>query len=260
MRLLRRAGKRFYTLAYGADNRRRERTLASGKFNFCMHCPEPGKFCVCNDLGGERMFETIARYTTQMLALGLALDMIPRARPLQYLIVDPSQFTPIYPVADCARAFRVVHAPNHPHFKGTRYLEQAVTRLQQEGYLIELILVSGLSNRELMNVVGSADLVADQFIGGSFGYAAVEAMALGKPVLCYVRDSIRASNPDSLPIINASPDDLHEKLRDILQNRHSLPEIGRRSRQYVERYHSLTAFTASLRAIRPDSRICAARA
>src|SRR6185503_2415362 len=85
MRLLNRAHKRFYAVAYGADYRLREKTLASGKFNFCMHCPEVGRFCLCDDAGGAKVLETISTHATAMLGSGLSLDYLPNPRNLHYL-------------------------------------------------------------------------------------------------------------------------------------------------------------------------------
>jgi glycosyltransferase involved in cell wall biosynthesis len=249
MQLLRLAGKRLFTLTYGADHRTRNTTLALGKFNFCMDCPEVGKFCVCDDGGGRTMFATIARYAHAMLAAGLSFRYVPGGVNLHFLVVDVEKMEPRYgpPAAD--RPLKLVHAPNHPHFKGTHYLEQAVARLQSEGHAIELSMLTGVSNEEVLELLRSADLVADQFIGGSFGYFAVEAMALGKPVLCYVRDPSLLPSPEALPIISANPDTLYDVLRAVIADRASLPEIGRRSRAYVETNLSIPAFAERLRGL-----------
>ncbi len=249
MRLLKQANKRFYTLAYGADYRVREKTLASGKFNFCMHCPEIGKFCLCDDAGGTRVLETIGSFATAVLGTGLSLDYLPNPRNLDYLILDVRRIKPHYPWPHSGRPLRVVHAPNHPPFKGTHYLEATIKRLQDEGQLIELVMISGVSNREVLNVMRGADLVVEQLIGGSFGLTALEGMALGKPVLCYVKDPSRVADPAAFPIINANPDTLYDTLRKLLADPTVLADIGRRSRAYVERHHSIESFAQRLRTL-----------
>jgi hypothetical protein len=93
----------------------------------------------------------------------------------------------------------------------------------------------------------SVDLVVDQLIGGWFGYTAVEAMALGKPVISYIRDRRWAS--EDLPIINANPDSIHEVLKRLLATPAELQQISRRARAYVERHHSVEAFSERLRTL-----------
>jgi glycosyltransferase involved in cell wall biosynthesis len=87
--------------------------------------------------------------------------------------------------------------------------------------------------------MADADIVAEQFIGGFHGYTALEAMALGKPVLCYIRDRHRLADAQSCPIINADPESLEQVLRGCLLGEYDLVEIGRRGRAYVEKYYSI---------------------
>jgi glycosyltransferase involved in cell wall biosynthesis len=247
MRCLRLAGKRLYTFAYGADYRTRRKTLEGGPYNFCMHCPEIGRYCVCDDVGGARMLATIAKHATAMVATGLATDQVPRPVELAYLVVDTKRLVPGVVRAERPRGLRVVHVPNHPHFKGTRYLEEAVERLRARGRSIELVMATGVPNERAIEMLRSADVVADQFIGGSFGYLAVEAMALGKPVLAFLRDPSRVPAPEECPIVNTDPGSLEATLEHLIDHAWVLRDLGRRSRQYVERYLSVPALAERLR-------------
>ena len=57
--------------------------------------------------------------------------------------------------------FKIVHATNHEHFKGTKYLRKAVTDLKKENYKIELSILKGTSNSEVLKI-SQADVVFDQ--------------------------------------------------------------------------------------------------
>lgn len=248
LRILRMAGKTLFTYNYGADHRTRNKTLALGRYNFCTDCPEIGRFCVCDDEGGERMLATIRRYANAMVACGIATKLIPGSINVPNLIVDTSKSQPTRALSGHeGRPLRLVHAPNHPHFKGTRYLEAAVERLRSEGVAIELVMLSGVSNEEVLRLIRDADLVVDQLISGAFGYFAVEAMAMGKPVMCYLTDVSMWPESESLPLINASPETVYETLRGLAADPSPLDEVGRRSRSYVERYLSIPAFSERLR-------------
>jgi hypothetical protein len=66
-----RAGKRVYTYAYGADVRIRDTTLALGRYNICRECPEPGKFCICDQGEAVRNITNIRAHSTAMVAWGI---------------------------------------------------------------------------------------------------------------------------------------------------------------------------------------------
>ena len=246
MDILTKAGKRLYTYTYGADIRTRKRTLALGDFNFCMDCPEPGKFCICDDDAGEANVLSIRKYATSMLAMGDMTAYIPNHMNFHFWPLDMSKiaYVGVDPVR--TRPLRVAHAPNHNFFKGTSYLEEAISRLQLEGFAIELVRVQGVPNSEVLQLFATADVVAEQFIGGFHGYTALEAMAAGKPVISYIRSDELLIDASTCPIINATPASLYQTLKDILLDKHDLVELGHCGRLYVERYYSIEAVAARL--------------
>jgi glycosyltransferase involved in cell wall biosynthesis len=244
--LLHRAGKRLYTYTYGADVRTREGTLRLGTYNFCVDCPEPARFCICDDAAEVEMIAAIEPYATAMLAMGDMLAYVPAATELHFWPIDTSRFVPSPPDFRGDRPLRVFHAPNHAHFKGTRHLEAAIERLRAQGRAIELERVQGLPNNEVLARMSACDLVAEQFIGGFHGYTALEAMALGKPVICFVRERRLLAGAEDCPLLDADPDRLEGVLRDCATGRHDLAALGRQGRAYVEKYHSIDAVAGRL--------------
>jgi hypothetical protein len=157
-----------------------------------------------------------------------------------------SRFAPAYPAAATGRPLRIVHAANHRMFKGTRYLETAVRELRQEGEDIELVLVEGVPNSKALELYRSGDVIFDQCLIGFHGYFALEAMALGKPVLCYIRKREYLLAPDECPIVNVCAATLKDDLRRVIQQRERLNEIGRAGRAYVEKHFTPEAFARRL--------------
>lgn len=246
MEAIRRHGRRLYAYTYGADVRTRQATLALGRYNLCAECPEPGRFCTCDDERGTRNIEAVQRHATALISMGDMLAYAPDALNIHYWPIDTAKFANTGVDWPSDRPLRIGHAPNHGHFKGTRYLVSAIEHLQARGYPIELVSVSGVANSEVIALFRSCDIVADQFIAGFHGYTALEAMALGKPVLCYLRDAEAVIDPSTCPIINCSPDTLEEILRRCLDGDLDLAELGRRSRSYIEHYYSLEAVAIRL--------------
>ena len=163
-----------------------------------------------------------------------------RAEFIPYAHIDLNDWVP--PEWSPAPVPVVAHAPSQRAAKGTRYILEAVNRLKTEGMALEFLLVENLSNQEARRVYERAELVVDQLLAGWYGGFAVEAMALAKPVVCYIREGDLGHIPSEmraeLPLINATPDSIYSVLREWLTaRRHELQERGLESRRYVERWH-----------------------
>ena len=142
-------------------------------------------------------------------------------------------------------SLRVLHAPNHRAIKGTDHVVKAIDELKAKGLDIELVLLEGLSNEQILKEITESDLVIDQLIIGWYAMFAIEAMTLCKPVICYQRKDlldlyrgvglIEASEP---PLINADVGNLASVVERLYFNRTELDEYAERGRGYVERIHS----------------------
>lgn len=144
------------------------------------------------------------------------------------------------------RAVRVAHVPSAPLLKGTAYLREAVNQLREEGLPIELVSVSGMPHSDALRAIRAADVVVDQLLSGAYGVAAIEAMALGKPTIGYIREDLRAHYPVDLPMLSASIHTIADVLRALVQAPESWAEIGRRSQDYVARTHDAGQVVARL--------------
>jgi glycosyltransferase involved in cell wall biosynthesis len=143
---------------------------------------------------------------------------------------------------------RILHAPNHRHIKGTQHFINAVQQLKAEGLDIELVILQRVPNHEVREVMASVDIVADQLVVGWYAMFALEAMAMKKPVLCYIREDIEnlyivtgLLEAGELPIVKCTPLTVREVIRHLALNRELLPGIGERSREYVLKHHSTEA-------------------
>jgi glycosyltransferase involved in cell wall biosynthesis len=179
-----------------------------------------------------------------MLASGLARDQIPGSYRLEHVVADVEEIVPSSAERRPGSKLRVVHIPNHPHFKGTRYLRDAIDHLAGA---VDYVEATGISNERVHELIAGADLVVDQLIGGYLGMTSLEAMAHGKPVICYVVDPSLLIAPDQCPVINADPETILDVLAGFVADPDALPDIGRRSRQYVEEHYSVRALAGRLK-------------
>lgn len=242
---LKKSSKRFYVYCYGADVRTRERTAALGKWNFCIHCPSPGQLCICDDTAGRENIAAIERRANAIVSLGDMLAYIPNPVHLDYWPIDVEAIG-FVGSQDDGRPLKIAHAPNHPYFKGSKYLLEAIEGLRAQGYELELITITGVSNARVLEIFAECDIVADQFIGGAYGYTALEGMARGKPVMSYVRSASLVETAEECPLLIATPDNLRDVLIWILGNRDKLRSIGEQGRAYIEKWHSVPAVAERL--------------
>jgi glycosyltransferase involved in cell wall biosynthesis len=248
--LLRLLRKKLFVYTYGGDVRTRQATLALGRYNCCLHCPEVGRYCVCDEGAQGRNLALLRRYATAVLAMGDMAEYTPGSdNSLFFWPIDLARVPFVGVRADDSPPIRIVHAPNHRHFKGTDYLVAAVERLRSEGLPVELRCVERVPNEQAMAVYAEADVVAEQFLIGWHGYTAIEAMALGKPVVAYIRKPDYHPAPDECPIVSASPDDLADVLRSLATDGARRRALGEQGRAYVERHYSLEAFSQRLKAL-----------
>lgn len=196
-----------------------------------------------------------AAYADRIFALNPdLLHVLPaQAQFLPYAHIDLNEWQPVRAQRATPEVPVVVHAPSHRGVKGTRFVLEAVARLQTEGVAFEFILVEGLSNAEARQVYERADLLVDQLLAGWYGGLAVELMALGKPVICYLREEdltfIPAPMRSALPLINATPATIYETLKLWLTERKGdLAGVGQRSRAYVQSWHNQQTIATRLKA------------
>lgn len=137
-----------------------------------------------------------------------------------------------------AKTLTILHAPTERAVKGTSDVIAAVKALSQEGYPIKLNLVEGKPHETVLEEIARADLVIDQLRIGWYGSLAVEALSLGKPVMCYLDPILfTKSGLKNCPIINVTAKSLTEQLRQVFAKRTELKEIGQKSAAFAKRYH-----------------------
>jgi glycosyltransferase involved in cell wall biosynthesis len=142
----------------------------------------------------------------------------------------------------------VLHAPSSRRRKGTEHVIAACEQLP-----VELDIVEGLHHDEARRRYERADIVVDQLNAGWYGLFAIEAMALGKPVVTFLHDEAvqrtEAAFDTRVPIVNATADTLVKRLRPLVEDPAERRRIGAASRTYVERVHDIDPIADRLLAI-----------
>jgi glycosyltransferase involved in cell wall biosynthesis len=142
----------------------------------------------------------------------------------------------------------VLHAPSSRTRKGTEFVVAACAELN-----VELEIVEGLDHREAFERYRRADVIVDQLNAGWYGIFAIEAMALGKPVVTFLHDEAVRRTEEAfgveVPIISATKDTLAGALRPLVESADERRRVGRASRAYAEEVHDLERMTDRLLAL-----------
>ena len=204
---------------------------------------EPGYYSRASDAFKRQSILRFSRLAHTIYSVNPdLLNVLPaRSRFVPYGHIFLDEWPPVYS-QDHAGPLRILHAPSHRLVKGTDLILAALEELKAEGMEFELLLVEGVSNVQARNLYISADVLIDQLFAGWYGGLAVELMALGKPVLAYIREEdLEFIDPQmrlDLPVIQTTPNSLKAVLRSVLQTpRKNLVDLGRRSHAFVERWH-----------------------
>jgi glycosyltransferase involved in cell wall biosynthesis len=148
------------------------------------------------------------------------------------------------PPSDAARPL-VVHAPSNRTKKGTSRVIEACEQLP-----VDLDIVEGVPHEEARERYARADIVVDQLNAGWHGVFALEAMALGKPVVAHLKPDVVERSAKAfgmrVPIVAATAETLTGALGPLVEDVELRRRIGAESRAYVEHVHDADRVAARL--------------
>jgi glycosyltransferase involved in cell wall biosynthesis len=162
---------------------------------------------------------------------------LPGATFCAYASFDPRSVAPIPTRAD--GELTVLHAPSNRASKGTAEILAAIDQLRGRGVRLRLDLVENVTRDQALARLAQADIAIDQLKVGWYGGFAVEAMSLGKPVICHIKDETPGDNPfgEELPIVRTGPETLADDLDSLLGDADRRAKVATAGRAFVERHH-----------------------
>jgi glycosyltransferase involved in cell wall biosynthesis len=212
--------------------------------NHMMNADEGAQY----DIVIKRRYENEQKFVHKSLVCSpMYSEFAPNAEVLP-LAIDVSQFL-FNNLPEFNGTFKIMHAPTHRGFKGTNFIESAINKLKTEGYAIDFDLVEGVTHSELVTRYKMCHLFIDQIMGGWYGTASIEAMAIGRPVIVSIRESYfpYIDFGQEIPAIHADPDNIYEVLKNTLDKGFDyLVDKGKAGRTFVEKYHDVKIVTQKL--------------
>jgi glycosyltransferase involved in cell wall biosynthesis len=232
--LLRRLGKRVVVIFFGSDSRpsylngaeiaagqdgARAAAITGAKRRMVERTERHASLIVCHPMSAQLH----RRPAVAFLAMG-----IPR-RPDERPAPPPPAGGPV----------RFLHAPSRAHDKGTDRIRAAIEEARSAGANVDLRVVTGRPNAEVLAAIREADVVIDQpYSDTPMAARAAEAAAIGRPAIVggYGWDALRAVEPEEHlpPTHRCHPDGLAEAIRRLADDEAYRLDLGRRARRFVE--------------------------
>lgn len=156
-----------------------------------------------------------------------------------------------FPMAEPVRNERpiVVHAPSHQLLKGSEFVAKAVDTLKEEDCKFDYVQIENMPNAEALEHYRRADIIIDQLLIGWYGVLSMEAMAMGKTVIVYIRDDLTNFFSDGMPLLNANPETILEVLRQAINDHELRRAVSARARTFVEQVHDSKIVAAETEAL-----------
>ena len=231
LRLAKRAGRRVLMTLQGCDVRLSDRSAERNEITMCHlgHCESAASCRSGQDRARRLLIDRILPLAERVFVLNpeLAHD-VPAAEFLPYACVD------VEAIAPCRRNRGADYDSACPQRHGEKrhsFCSQGHRAVAAAAQIV-YIEVKPAPHAEAMKLYAQADLVIDQLLAGWYGGFAVEMMAMGKPVVCYIRAEDLKFVPPAmvaeLPLIAARPDTLEDDLEAAIARRAEWPAWGHR--------------------------------
>ncbi len=236
--LLARSGARLVFHFHGCEVRPRARMLAAHALSACSECP-----VYCVPAKQERLLAAARRHgALALVSTPDLLEAVPEAEHLP-VAIDLAAWDALRAAAAPAPGFVVLHAPSDPEIKGTRHVEAAVRELRARHPDVDLLLVQGEPAARARLRYGAATVAVDQLHLGWYGLFAVEAMALMKPALAYIRSDL---DRPALPLVRTTRERLAADLEALRADPERRAAVAARGYAYVRAVHDLPVVSARL--------------
>lgn len=231
--LLRRLGKAVVVVFFGSDSR-------PSYLNGAEIATRDGASLAATTAAKRRMVERIERHASHVVCHSMSAQLH-RRRSVAFLAMgiprrldaDPA---PASPPDD--GVVRFLHAPSRLYDKGTDLVRRAVEAVRAEGLPVELRVISGRPNAEVLDAIRASDVVIDQpFSDTPMAALTAEAAALGRPAIVgsYGWASLDAFADEGIlpPTHRCHPDELAGAVRRLASDRDYRLDLGRRARAFV---------------------------
>jgi len=192
----------------------------------------------------KRHLAAAAKHATWIIGVPPHADIMPRCDELRHCIALDLKEWSIEPPRSNSNVVRIAHSSNHRNIKGTDIIIGVCEELISEGFPIRLDIIEHAPREEAKRRYAESDIVIEQLIIGVIGMTAVEAMAMGKPVISFLREDVYSMEGWSeCPVVNANPGNIKALIIELVESAEKRKQLGARGRLFVETMYSIEAWS-----------------
>lgn len=231
--ILRRLGKRVVVVFFGSDSRPSYLNGAE------MARGLSGADAAAQTAAKRRLVERTERDASAVVCHAMSAQLH-RRRSVAFLAIGiPREISPRDSSPPNSGPVRVLHAPSRLQGKGTDAVRGAVDAARRAGIEVELEILTGIPNREVLAALRRCDFVIDQVYSDTpMGGFAAEAAGAGRPAIVggYGWDELRRLTPPEMlpPSHLCHPDELPDAVIRLARDAEYRVELGALARAFIE--------------------------
>ena len=205
----------------------------------------------CHDSNIIPNLHRASSYAHMSIGFGIFEPSYLKVQHFKYKSIDLEAWKPINDSSiQPVKKIRVLHShsletrsANGLNIKGSPVIVEIMRRIEAELPYVEFVELTGLKTQDMVHEQQKADIVIDQLRYGWWGSTGVEAMALGKVLVCYVRPSWEANfllnfpEYSDIPVVNVNTGNFYEVMINLLTNDEMINDLKARSRLFAEAHY-----------------------
>lgn len=130
------------------------------------------------------------------------------------------------------------HAPTNRKLKGTEYFIEAMDELKTVYPNVECLLIENKPHKEALRLLQTCDIVVDSVGLGWYGVLTNEVQQMGIPCCVTIKPELEQFIKKPSGIVNVSPENLKQKLEELILDESLRIKLGKHGKEYVNRVHN----------------------
>tara|TARA_B100001113_G_C21123044_1_gene628312 strand:- start:4756 stop:5844 length:1089 start_codon:yes stop_codon:yes gene_type:complete len=215
---------------------------------FVKELKERGKKIICHYHGEDLRTRGVMPFIDKVSDINLTneLDLLDKHPNIKYIFL-PFSTSDYFQKTTLNKKLQLSHAPTNRYYKGSQHIIKVCQKLHNEGK-IKFDLIEGLPHAVAMKHKANSDIFIDQ-IGnkGGWGYGmnSIESLSMGICTLTEMNDIYNEFISDH-PFLHIEEKNLEKTLRDLIENREKITELGNRGKEWVEKNHNVKTVADTL--------------
>jgi glycosyltransferase involved in cell wall biosynthesis len=234
--LLKRMGRRVVIHYRGCEIRDRDTNMSlNPEYNICKEC-DYSAYCISDAFKKKR--KLAREYGDAFLVTTPDLkDFFPEAIHVPFITPEVSLKLGGKSQQKKIEGITILHVTNHPGIEGTKEIERRIGRLNEEGYLVNLVVLKGVAHEKVLRELSVADLSIGKMKMGYYANFQVESMLMGVPAITYVRPEYMDEDLGKSGFIFTDLNNLEKTLKYYLDNPKELEQKRKIARDSILKIH-----------------------